>query len=70
MRKLRGENHSAHGGRKAHPDFELKERSPPAAAALWAVLDFKIRMRSGQPCDEWGGVAGAGPAFLLKAGQA
>jgi hypothetical protein len=24
---------------------------------IWRVLDFKIRMRSGRPCDEWGGAA-------------
>ena len=31
------------------------------AAALRAVLDFKVQIRSGLPCDEWGGVARGGP---------
>jgi hypothetical protein len=54
--------HSAHGGRKAHPDFELKDRRPPTAAARRAVIDFKIRMGSGWPCDEW--IEAAGSAVL------
>lgn len=50
------------GGRKAHPDFELKDLRRPKTARLWRVLDFKIRMRSGQPCNECGGV-GDGPTY-------
>ena len=30
---------------RAHPDFEVKDRRPPSAAAHGAVLEFKIRMR-------------------------
>jgi hypothetical protein len=58
----RGKIHSTHGGRKARLGFELKDRRSPAAAALWAVLDFKIQTRSGQPCDEWEGAAQAAPS--------
>jgi hypothetical protein len=57
---LRGKNHSSHGGRKAYLNFELKDRGPPEAAALRAVLDFKAQIRSGQPCEEWDSVAGGG----------
>jgi len=58
-REPREKNHSSHGGRKAYLNFELKDRRPPEAAALRAVLDFKVQTRSGRPCDEWEGVAGA-----------
>jgi hypothetical protein len=54
-----GKNHSAHGGRKAHPGFELKSGPKGRRRRRASLLDFKIRMRSGQPCDEWGGAAGA-----------
>jgi hypothetical protein len=56
---LRGKNHSSPGGRKAYLSFELKDRRRPEAARLRRVLDFKIQIRSGLPCDEWDGVAGA-----------
>jgi hypothetical protein len=58
-RVLRGKIHSSLGGRKAHPDFELKDHRPPEAAALRAVLDFKVRIRSGLPCGEWASAAEA-----------
>jgi hypothetical protein len=38
----RGKTHSSRGGRKAYLNFELKDRRPPKAAALRAVLDFKV----------------------------
>ncbi len=53
----RGITHSSHGGRKAYLNFELKDLRPPEAARLWRVLDFKVQIRSGQPCDEWDHVA-------------
>jgi len=58
-RVLRKEIHSSHGGRKAYLNFEVKDLRRPEAARLWRVLEFKVQMRSGQPCDEWDGVAGA-----------
>jgi hypothetical protein len=59
-RILRGETHSSLGGRKAYLNFELKDHGRrPEAARLWRVLDFKVQIRSGQPSDEWGRVAGA-----------
>jgi hypothetical protein len=59
QRVVRGKNHSSLGGRKAYLNFELKDRRRPEAARLWRVLDFKVQTRSGLPCDEWVGVAGA-----------
>jgi len=61
---LRKETHSSHGGGKAYLNFELKDLRPPEAAALRAVLDFKVQILSGLPCDEWDGVARGGPSFL------
>jgi hypothetical protein len=40
-----------------------KGARPPAVS----ILDFKIQIRSGQPRDEWDGVAGA--AVLLECAQ-
>jgi hypothetical protein len=40
-------SHSSHGGRKAYLNFELKDHRPPEAAALRAVLDFKVQIGSG-----------------------
>jgi len=57
---LRGKIHSSHGGRKAHLNFELKGLRPPEAARVWRVLDFKVQMRSGLPCEKWEGAAVAG----------
>jgi hypothetical protein len=44
--QLRGKAHSSHGGRKAYLNFELKDLRRPEAAALRAVLDFEVQMRS------------------------
>jgi hypothetical protein len=56
---LRGKIHLSHGGRKAHLGFELKDAPKARGLRPSQILDFKIQTRSGQPCDEWGGVAGA-----------
>jgi hypothetical protein len=40
-------SHSSDGGRKAYLHFELKDLQPPEAAALRAVLDFKVLIRKG-----------------------
>ncbi len=58
-RLVRGKIHSSHGGRKAYLNIELKDHGRPEAARLRRVLDFKVQMRSGLPCDEWVDVAGA-----------
>jgi hypothetical protein len=75
-RRLRGNTHSSHGGRKAYLNFELKvhwllEAARQSKSDLsdfdivnadlrngrdrCAVLDFKVQIRSGLPCDERGG---------------
>jgi hypothetical protein len=61
---LRRKTHSSHGDRKAYLNFELKDA--PKARGLWPsqILDFKVQIRSGLPCDEWEGVAGAA-AFCI-----
>jgi hypothetical protein len=58
-RRLRGKTHSSHGGRKAYLNFELKDAPKARGLRPSQILDFKIQMRSGQPRDEWGSVAGA-----------
>jgi hypothetical protein len=68
-RDLRGKIHSSIGGRKAYLNFELKDRRRPEAARLRRVLDFKVQIRSGLPCDEWDGVAGAAVSLANKAIQ-
>jgi hypothetical protein len=41
------------GLRKETHSLELKDLRRPEAVRLWRVLDFKVQIRSGQPCDEW-----------------
>jgi hypothetical protein len=57
---LRGKIHSSHGGRKAHLNFELKDAPEARGLRPSQILDFKIQIGSGLPCDEWEGVAWAG----------
>jgi hypothetical protein len=51
--------HSSHGGRKAYLNFELKDAPEPRGFRPSQILDFKVQIHSGQPCDEWEAVAGA-----------
>lgn len=44
---LRRKSHSPRGGGEAYLDFELKDHGLPEAAALRAVLDFKVQTRPG-----------------------
>jgi hypothetical protein len=61
--KVARKNHSSHGGRKAYLNFELKDAPKARGLQPSQILDFKFQIRSGQPCDEWGGVAGAANCF-------
>jgi len=72
---LRGKTHSSHGGRKAHLSFELKDAPKARGLRPSQILDFKVQIRSGLPCDEWEDVAGTarcrpGIRAALKAGLA
>ena len=56
---LRGKTHSSLGGRKAYLNFELKDAPKARGLRPSQILDFKVQIRSGLPCDEWEAVAGA-----------
>jgi hypothetical protein len=66
VRAGRGKIHSSHGGRKAYLNFERKDAPKARGFPPSQILDFKVQIRSGQPCDEWGGVAGE--AVFLSGG--
>jgi hypothetical protein len=55
---LRGKTHSSLGGRKAHLNFELKDAPKARGLRPSQILDFKVQIRSGLPCDEWRSMAG------------
>ena len=45
--------------KNAHLTFELKDAPKARGLRPSQILDFKVQIRSGLPCDEWDGVAGA-----------
>lgn len=56
-RIVRSKIHSSLGGRKAHLNFELKDAPEARGLRPSQILDFKVQLRSGLPCDEWRSMA-------------
>jgi hypothetical protein len=61
---VRAKIHSSRGGRKAHLNSELKDAPKARGLRPSQILDFKVQIRSGQPCDEWEDVAGAAVVLI------
>lgn len=62
IRTLKSRIKTAGGGgtsKSGLPDFDIINAHLGNSRDGCAVLGFKVQMRVGQPCDEWGGLAGA-----------
>jgi hypothetical protein len=66
VRVSRTKSHSSHGGRKAHLNFELKDAPNARGLRPSQILDFKVQIRSGQPCVEWERAAGGAISYWRK----
>jgi hypothetical protein len=61
IRTLKSRIKTAGGGgtsKSGLPDFDIVNTHLGNSRDGCAVLDFKVRMRPGQSCDEWEGVTG------------